>query len=290
VGPALRSTRFDNMRLSRETLRDLTTRFGPFISNSDKEALQQANTTTNTSFTLDEFLADVPFGGPSFDLFDCLTFNTAFSLLGGGNHVSIRERNRDNAALTTKVDGDGFSYGASVEVGFSITRGHREHMPLLDDVYVRMGYEYSGGEADINRAPLGSGGTGQLGATILDETGTASWQTQRAFMHVGRSFLNDTIMPYVGVQYVQEQVDIATNSSVTVPGIGPVKREIRHDLIQDTLMGVAGLDVRPFGAISPLLSPLYGRVEVDFDKQNVMTFVKLIYQFDQLPFVARLLR
>jgi hypothetical protein len=288
VGPAFRATRFDNLRLSRETLRDLTARFGPFITNSGKEALQQANTTRNTSLALDEFLVDVPFGGPSFDLFDCLTFNTAFSLLGGGNHVSIRERNRDNAASTTKVDGDGFSYGGSLELGFSIKQGHRDHMPLLDDTYFRMGFEYSGGEADINRAPLGSGGTGLFGATILDEYGTASWQTQRAFVHVGRSFLNDTIMPFVGAQYVQEQFDIATNSFVTVPGTGPVKREIRHDLIQDTIMGVAGVDFRPFGTLTPVLGPLYGRVEVDFDKQNVLTFVKLVYQFDQLPFLSRL--
>jgi hypothetical protein len=278
VGPRFYGLRLNDMRLTRDLLRDRT-QGGTFVNRSDARNLRDFNRTTDNSLDIEEYSLDGAFGLPSFKVFDRLGFYPGLSLAFGEAHVNIKERDSTDARNTTKLDGTGYSYGGGFEVGMRILSSHRDHMPLLQDMYARAGYSFFGGHVGLDRSPRGSGRTGSLGATILDESGSLDWRTHSFYTHLGRTFLNDMVFPYVGVRYTSTSLSLATDSNVTVPIVGPVTREIRQDFRRDDVQGVIGLDARPFGRLHRALSPLFTRAEIDINGSSLAMTFKLMYQF-----------
>ena len=277
-GPRTHLSSFDDMRLTSNLLRDRTPTT-TFVNRSDARDLRDLNRTTQNSINIEEYGVDGAFGLPAFDVFGCLRFYPGVSLAFGANHVNIHERNRDDATATTKLGGDGYSYGGGLEVGLRMLPSHREHMPFLDDMYARVGYSYFGGHVGLDRFPKGSGGTGLFGASILDESGNLDWRTHTFYTHVGHTFWNDRLFPYIGAQYTKTSLNLATDSHVNVPLIGPVTREIRQDFRRNDLQAVIGLDARPFGSLHRALNPLFARAEADVNGSSFGLTFKFMYQF-----------
>jgi len=278
VGPRFYGLHFDDMRLTRDLLRDRT-QAGTFVNRSDARNRRDFNRTTSNRLDMEEYGLDAAFGLPSFKVLDCLGFYPGISLAFGANHATIAEHNRDDATQTTKLSGDGFSYGGGLEVGIRIVSSHRDHMPFLEDMYARAGYSFFGGHVGLDRSPRGSGRTGSLGATIIDESGSLDWGTHSFYTHLGRTFFSDRIFPYVGARYTTTSLSLATDSNVSVPAVGPVTREIRQRFRRDDFQGVVGLDARPFGRLHRALNPLFTRAEIDVNGSTLAATFKLMYQF-----------
>jgi len=233
------------------------------------------------SLRLNEALVDVPIGLPSWSIAPRLRLDSAVHVALGGNSVEL-EQDGPGSAHDTTLKGSGFSWGAGAEIGVSFPAQGKADW--LEDFYLRVGYRYRDGSADVERSPGGSETAGfnpvPPATARLGEDGDLDWYSHTGFAHVGYSFWSDRVTPYVGLQYQYRKMNLETSNRVEVGGGLPVTRKVSQEFRYSDWMGVVGVDARPFGSLSKCLDSLFLRSEVQFGSNAVGVQVKLIYHFD----------
>jgi hypothetical protein len=278
VGPQYRGTWLHDMHLSKFRLTDITPG-ATFVADFPRDVLGDINRESEFELDMNVGGIDLAFGLPRLDL-GPVTLHPALAAFLGGAHVKL-DQDIPDPTLQTRLSGSGIAYGGGLELGFSF-RNDSGVPEWLEDFYFRIGYHFEGGDVDLERTPRDSGLVGALGATVHSEDGSLDWWKHRVYAHAGYSLWNDRLFPYLGVQWLNTSVDLETKNRVTVPGIGSVRRIIEQEFCDEEWQGVAGLDARPFGVISPALAPLYLRTEFTFGANSFGAEVKLVYHFRDL--------
>lgn len=271
VGPIYEGRILDDLRLTREILTDKTTT-GVFRTPQDRQSLLDTNRNTTFKLDVNQGGIDVPVGLPMVDFWGERLY-PGLSVFIGGDDVSLRQRVRGGGSSDTALSGSGLAWGAGAEIAVR---------PLRQDwrgnLFKRFGYAYRGGHADLGRSPATSGATALFGGTAISESGDMDWVSHRFYGDVGYTFFN-TVSPFIGVEYVYTSLGIVTDAKVNVPGFGVVRRHDLMDLRRDDVQARIGVDLRPFGAVSPFLAPLYGRAQLAFNGGSFDALLKFIYQF-----------
>jgi hypothetical protein len=262
------------MHLGKFTLTDDTSG-GKFVVDFPKELLHDLNRESEFELDLNVAGIDVAFGLPRLDV-GALTINPGLAAFLGGAHAKL-DQDTSIPELRTKLSGSGIAYGGGLELGVSFRKGRVPDW--LEDFYFRIGYHFEAGNVDLERDPEDSGLVGAGATAVRSEDGSLDWWKHRAYAHFGYSVWNDRLFPYFGVQWLNTSVDVETKNRVDVPGIGSVRRIIQQEFCDEEWQGVAGLDARPFGVISPALAPLYLRTEFTFGANSFGAEVKLVYHF-----------